>query len=621
MNLVTLDFETYHDDDYTLSKLATSEYVRDPRFEAISCAIKIDDNPTEVYFGQDIRRGLKTVDWANTILLCHHTQFDGLILSHHYNIVPAKYADTLSMARGLHPKGKSASLEEVAKKYGKTNKLKMPDFKGKHECQLTDEERQAITAYNGVDVDACREIYDEMVKSFPEAELDLVDVTVRMFCDPVLKVDLVSAQTELDREVAAKEKAIGDSGCDAKTLSSNKQFVAKLEELGIDVPKKPSPTVSGKMIPAVAKSDEALTALLAHPDEQVVKLVEGRLAAKSTIGESRALRLIKYGTGMNLPIYLSYCGAHTMRWSGGDKLNPQNFKQAQKLGGALRSCIMAPDGHVLVVVDASQIEARFTAWLAGEEELLEDFRLKRDPYCAFASKAYGRPVTKADKEERFVGKTCVLGLGYGMGGAKLQTTILAQSTNQGLDPVRLPLDVCYTLVSVYRQMNSKIARMWGWLNDYGIRYMIEGENVEWKCLKFMQDAVEMPNGLKLQYPGLDGHITEKEGTGFFADMGRHAAVMDASYLTFKGRSKIYGGLFLENIIQCLARIKIGESMRKIAKRYRVVMSSHDEIVSVVPIAEAQEGLYWMLEQVSTPPVWAPDIPLAAEGGFDQRYSK
>lgn len=620
MNLVTLDFETYHDSDYTLTKLATSEYVRDPRFEAISCAIKIDDNQTEVHFGQEIGPALRAIDWTNATMLAHHTQFDGLIASHHFNIVPAKYADTLSMSRGLHPKTKSAGLAEVAKKYGKTNKLEMPDFEGKHECQLTNEEREAITAYNAVDVDACREIYDEMVKGFPEAELDLIDTTIRMFCDPVLKVDLVGAQAELDREVAAKEKAISDSGCDAKTLSSNKQFVAKLEELGIDVPKKPSPTVPGKMIPAVAKSDEALTALLTHPDDQVVKLVEGRLAAKSTIGESRAQRLIKYGTDMNLPIYLSYCGAHTMRWSGGDKLNPQNFKQSQKLGGALRSCIMAPDGYVLVVVDAAQIEARFTAWLAGQEDLLEDFRLKRDPYCAFASKAYGRPITKADKEERFVGKTCVLGLGYGMGGAKLQTTILAQSVNQGLDPVRLPLEVCYTLVSVYRQMSAEIASTWGWLNDNGIRYMIEGEETEWKCLKFVEDAVEMPNGLKLQYPGLDGQIVGGDSDKFTVG-AQSRKVFDASYLTFKGRSKIYGGLFLENIIQCLARIKIGESMREIAKRYRVVMSTHDEIVTMVPEAEAQEALDWMIEQVATPPTWAPDIPLAAEGGFDQRYSK
>jgi DNA polymerase len=394
-----------------------------------------------------------------------------------------------------------------------------------------------------------------------------------------------------------------------------------LEALGIDVPVKPSPTVPNKMIPAVAKSDESLTALLSHPDEKVVKLVEGRLAAKSTIGESRAARMIAYGTDMLLPIYLSYCGAHTMRWTGGDKFNPQNFKQAQKTGGELRKCIIAPNGYQLVVVDASQIEARITAWFAGQEDLLEDFRLKRDPYCAFASKAYGRPITKEDKEERFVGKTCVLGLGYGMGGAKLQTTILSQSVSQGLQPIRLSLDVCYGLVSVYRRMNYYIPTTWAWLNDRAILSMLRGNNLEIKGVRFDENAVQMPNGLCLHYPGLSGTVTRGMGTGFFEGLGDHEGIADASYLTFKGRNKLYGGLLLENIVQCLARIFIAEVMKKVAQVYRVVMSTHDEIAALVPTAKAAEALEWIIGLMSTPPSWAPDLPCAAEGGYDRSYSK
>lgn len=621
--LVTLDFESYYDADYTLKKLATSEYVRDPRFETLSCGIKLDDGPTTVYFGvAATARAFAEIDWARATLLAHHTHFDGLILSHHYGYVPERYADTLSMARALQPKGKRNDLATVASLYGKQNKLEMPDVKGKHLADLTPELKEEVRVYNSTDVDVCYEVYTEMVKGFPLAELDLIDITVRMFADPVLKVDLDGAKTELDREITAKEAAIAASGSTAKELSSNPKFVKTLEALGIDVPMKPSPSIANKTIPAVAKSDEALQALLSHPDDKVVALVTGRLAAKSTIGESRAARLISYGTAGNLPIYLSYCGAHTMRWSGGDKLNPQNFKQAQKTGGALRRCIVAPDGYEIVVVDAAQIEARVCAWLAEELELLEDFRLGRDPYCAFGSKAYGRPITKQDKEERFVGKTCVLGLGYGMGGAKLQTTVLNQSINQGLTPVRLPLDVCYTLVSVYRSMNVNIANLWRFLNDVGIRAMLEGSDLEFKCIKFIQDAVEMPNGLKLLYPGLDGHIAHKKaGHGFFTGMQDKITVADASYLTFMGRNKIYGGLFLENIVQCLARIIVGDVMRIVAQKYRVVMSTHDEIAALVKIAEVQEALDWIIKLLSIPPSWAPDLPLSAEGSHGVAYSK
>lgn len=620
--LVTLDFETFHDDDYTLSKLATSEYIRDSRFEALSVAIKIDSGDTVVYFGDEIAVALSNIDWSRATLLAHHTHFDGLILRHHFGYVPERYADSLSMARALHPKAKRAGLADVAKHYNKQNKLEMPDIAGKHLADLTPEEKEALRIYNATDTDICYEIYTEMVKVIPTEELDLIDCTVRMFADPVLEVDLVGAQSELDREVAAKAAAVAASGQTPETLSSNKKFVAALEALGIDVPVKPSPTVANKFIPAVAKSDEALTALLSHPDDKIVKLVEGRLAVKSTIGESRAARLIAYGTDMKLPIYLTFCGAHTMRWSGGDKLNPQNFKQSKKTGGALRKCIMAPDGYELVVVDAAQIEARITAWLSGQEDLLEDFRLGRDPYCAFASKAYGRPITKADAEERFVGKTCVLGLGYGMGGAKLQTTILAQSVNQGLQPIRLPLDVCYTLVSVYRQMNGKIKDEWDWLNDNGIKAMIQGTTLKHKCIEFMQDEILMPNGLKLMYPGLDGHIVKKQkAASFFQGLPTLEGVQDASYLTFTGRNKIYGGLLLENIVQCLARIIVANVMREVTKVYRVVMSTHDEIVALVPTSSAKAALEWIIKLMSTPPSWAPDLPLSAEGGFDRRYIK
>jgi DNA polymerase len=620
--LVTLDFETFHDDDFTLKKLSTSEYIRDARFEALSCSIKINDRVPFCYFGKDdIQVALDKLDWRQITLLCHHTQFDGLILSHHFGKVPARYADTLSMARALHPKLQSNRLEDVALHYGKTNKLPQPDFKGKHLADLTKELRQAIYEYNNADVQACYEIYQEIEPKFPPLERDLVDITVRMFADPVLCVDMQLAQRELVEEQTRRGAAIAASGQTEKELSSNTKFVLALEGLDIDVPMKPSPTVANKMIPAVAKSDEAMQALLLHTDDRVVALVEGRLAAKSTIGESRAQRMLLRGANeMRLPIYLAYAAAHTLRWTGGDKFNPQNMKQLRKVGGKLREAITAPPGQMIVVIDSAQIEARLVAWLAEEEWVLDAFRNKRDLYSEFATKAYQRLITKDDKEERFVGKTCVLGLGYGMGGPKLQVTVLTQSISQGLDPVRLPLEVCFHLVTTYRTECQKIKELWKFMNDKGIAAMLSGVELRFKCLEFQKGKVLTPNGLALLYPGLSANVVKKGQNKFFK--GETAeAIHDASYLGARSRNKIYGGLLTENLIQALARIVVANAMREIAQSYRVVMMTHDEVAFLAPQSEADTALKSGMALMCEPPHWAPDLPLSAEGGYDVCYSK
>lgn len=617
--LVTLDFETYYDKDYTLRKLSTSEYIRSDLFEAISCSIKIGKNKPFCYFGDDIKKALAKVDWNNAILLAHHTHFDGLILTHHFKHTPKYYACTLSMARALHPKAERNDLASVAIHYDKTNKLAMPDFKGKHLKDLTKDEIKAIRLYNNGDVESTYEVYQEMLKGFPVTELDLIDITVRMFTEPVLRVDLKKAKTELQREQDAKAKAIETSGVDIGVLSSNSKFVAALEALGVDVPTKDSPTVkledgTPKQIPAVAKSDEALQALLTHPGPKVVALVEGRLAAKSTISESRAKRLIDHGTGHKLPIYLNYAMAHTLRWSGGDKLNPQNFKQKKKVGGDLQSCILAPVGQEIVIVDSSQIEARVLAWMAEEDWILEAFRNSRDLYCEFGIDVYGRTITKADEEERFVCKTGILGLGYQTGGPKLQVTLLNKSIEQGMTPVRLPIDICYKIVNAYRTKCKKITELWKFSNDQIIGSMLTGRELEYKCLRITEGKIHLPNGLALLYPGLDADIIN---TGFnFPE-----TIRNASYLSARSRSKIYGGLVVENFVQALARIIVADKMREIAQRYRVTIMKHDDIAFLAPKKEAAKALDWAIEVMSIPPVWAPDLPLSAEGVNAGYYAK
>ena len=104
MSFVTLDFETFYDQKCSLKKLTTEEYIRDPRFEVIGVGMKIDDDETQWFSGThtEIKAWLNQVDWSNSALLCHNTQFDGAILAWTFDIIPAYYFDTLCMARAKH---------------------------------------------------------------------------------------------------------------------------------------------------------------------------------------------------------------------------------------------------------------------------------------------------------------------------------------------------------------------------------------------------------------------------------------------------------------------------------------------------------------------------------------
>lgn len=611
--LVTLDFETYYDADYTLKKLSTSEYIRDARFEAINCSLLIDDGTPFVVWGTDeIQYALDEIDWTDAELLAHHAHFEGLILSHHFAVKPRTYRDTLSMARGVFAKSERNDLATLAERLGVANKLAMPDFKGKRFKDLTEAEREAIGTYVKGDVLACYQAYEKLLPRVPAEEMDLINTTVRMFAQPRILLDVPRVEAELVREVARKEAEVIASGVDKSVLMSNDKLAAKMVELGVRPPTKVSPT-TGKVAWAMAQTDLEFTALQKFPDPRVAALVKGRLAVKSTIAETRAARLLTAGRGgQALPIYLNYCGAHTTRWSGGDKMNFQNLER----GGELRKSLLAPPGHVLVVVDSSQIEVRVLAWLAGERWLLDAFQRKEDPYCIFGTRAYGHAITKADKEERQNSKICVLALGYGMGAWKLQQTFAWGINGPAID---LPMEVCEGFVRTYRSSSQAVTGLWRRLADV-IGDMSRGREGAYKCLSWRGDEVGLPNGMTLHYP--DTHATfESRRMGPMFGNRVEDTVVEASYRGSRSRQKLYGGLMTENMVQALARVIVAGQMAEIDRRYQAVMMSHDEVVYMVPEAEAQEALDFGLTAMRKRPAWAPDIPLDAEGGYAQNYSK
>lgn len=395
-------------------------------------------------------------------------------------------------------------------------------------------------------------------------------------------------------------------------MTSNTRFVAALKKLGVDAPRKIS-KYNGKETYALSENDEDFVALLEHENPSVVRLVQGRLAAKSTIGETRAARLLEAGEGdKGIPVYLNYYGAKTGRWSGGNKLNFQNFPR----GSELRKSIIAPEGHVIVVCDSAQIEARVVNWVSGNEEMLNVFASKGDPYCHTASIIYGRTISKADKDERFIGKIATLGLGYGMGAGKFQTTLALGTMGPAVD---MPLNECDKIVKKFRNANEKITRYWRAMDTL----LVKIENKEsgtFGVIDYDEDGLWLPNGMGIMYPGLKSEYDVKTER------------VSYKYWSKTHWSKLYGGLVTENVVQALAGVVIRQQMLwyadylsklklKKGEIARIATMTHDEIVSVVPARIADAALKQKMKLMHTSPEWCKDLPLGAEGGYAKEYSK
>ena len=389
MSIVTLDWETYYAAGFGFKNLTTEEYIRHNDFEEIGVGIKIDDAPAYWLSGshEEIKKHLtELTDWSNSALLCHNTLFDGAILGWRFGIYPAFYLDTLCMARALHGVDAGGSLGALAERYQIGVKGdEVNNALGKRRADFSPAELARYGEYCKNDVELTHKLFHLMAPAFPGDEIKLIDMTLRMFIEPVFSVDdalLVQRLEDLKIEkndllaTLKKDLECEDEEAVRKKLASNKQFAAILESLDPPVipPTKISP-VTGKETFALAKNDEGFIALSEHENPLVQQLCAVRLGTKSTLEESRITRFIETGKRNRglLPIPLKYYGAHTGRWSGSDKVNFQNLPSRDKKKKTLKNAVLPPDGCVVINCDSSQIEARVLAWLAGQDDVVKQF--------------------------------------------------------------------------------------------------------------------------------------------------------------------------------------------------------------------------------------------------------
>lgn len=604
-DVVSLDFETFYSVEYSLSKpnYNTSEYIRDPQFLIHGVGLQEYGKSAIWVPGHDeALRECERWGLEDRPVVAHNMAFDGFVLHEHADLHPGRYCDTLGMARATMGHHTRHSLDVVAKLLGFDGKTEgLVQTKGKRE--LTPIEAKVLGAYCRNDVELCMKVFWQLLQFMPEDEMKLIDLTSRMFCEPILLVDEDAVEAERVKEVEHKKRAVDETDTDTEVLMSNNKFADLLRDLGIEPPMKTSAR-TGKQTYAFAKSDMGFQALLSHDDEAVQLVAKARVAVKSTINETRAIRLARAGEhGQRLPVLLNYAGAHTYRWSGGNKLNLQNLPR----GGALRRAILAPDGNVLLVADLAQIEARLNVWFCGQRDILDAFASGDDVYRLMASRIYGKPLDQVTKDDRFIGKICVLGLGYGMGWKKLKATLAIGFAGP---PVHISESEARRIVAAYRAANAKIVGMWDFLSAR-LPSMASATDMTASLgpLTFLHKMIELPSGLALKYPGLQ--VEE-------SDWGHP----DCTYLNRYGRSKIYGGLLLENIIQALARCVIAEQMLAIeAAGIKIATTTHDEVVCVVGEDEIEEKEELVRQIMTTPPEWAPDLPLAVDTGWAREYSK
>jgi DNA polymerase I-like protein with 3'-5' exonuclease and polymerase domains len=603
MHIITYDFETFYDRAFSLSKMTTEEYIRDELFEVIGIAVKVDDGETQWFSGpmRDTKKWLQQFPWDNAVAVAHNAMFDAAILNWHFDIRPKRIADTLSMLRALDGPDAGNSLAKAAERYGLGVKgTEVVNALGKGRLDFTAEELARYGEYCINDVELTYELFKRLMAGFPLLELKLIDLTIRMFSEPVLHLDGGVLRDHLLDVQMKKETLMSKLNYDKADLMSNPKLAELLEFHGVQVPLKISP-LTGRETFAFAKNDEAFKALLEHSNPQVQAIVAARLGIKSTLEETRTERFIKIAERGTLPIPLRYYAAHTGRWGGDDKVNMQNLPRKSPL----KKAIQAPEGYTFIDCDSSQIEARTLAWLAGQDDLVEAFDRGEDVYRIMASAIYGVPEDEVTPEQRFVGKTTILGAGYGMGPAKFQAQLLTFG-------VAMELEECKRIIAVYRETYPMIPQLWREAGE-ALDAIANNQTAPLGRAGVLSvrgaDGIKLPNGLRLSY----------ENLRWVQNDNKPEMVYDQK----KGKSviptRIYGGKCVENVCQALARIVIGEQMLMIARRLRVVMTVHDAVGAIAPEAEADEARKFVEDCMRIRPKWAMGLPLNCESKMGASY--
>lgn len=680
--VLVLDFETYFDKDYSLSKLSTVEYVRDPRFEVMGMGVWcsaaqsltpdfLDPAGTKLFLDS-------TSDLMDSYTIVgQHLQFDALILRERYGITPKYTVDILDLARHLDARDKHG-LDHLAKRYGApTPKGDTSQFLGLHWAAMTPEQRAALADYCCNDVAIEAYLFQTLLPRLtnPTTELRLASQTLRNFLVPQIRIDSDLGhrlQADMRAELQRPVDELNELGlqviepCRITKRTSRPPVVrpVTVEDISKDsmflkllasaLPEGESiPMKQGKvrMIPALAKTDTALDYLLKHPSAVVRRLMEARKGTDSWPSHiSRVQKLIDQsaarGGFMGAP--LTYYGAHTGRWSGRDGVNFQNFGAREEIHPLVRQVgqmLIAPDGYVFGCGDLSQIEARVVAWLAGQDDLVAQFAAGEDVYSRFAAESVFHAEVRKPKPEdppdlasllrvrRAFGKMTTLACGFGMGAETFKARCMGdKDLRPSFDSGEYDVRFCHKIVNLYRNRYSMIPAYWKEVENawkYVAKYHNKTATVSHNghAIQFRADGstvvVELPSSRCLFYPHAAvanvKYAYKKPGAGY----GEFSTGVREEGRYHWG--KVYGGILVENIVQAVARDVFGEGLVALEDAgLNPVFSVHDQAVCLLPV-DAEHTPEDMLDQMRDiqcrVPVWAKGLPVAVECELTDRFHR
>lgn len=667
MDIITLDFETFWDVGHSLSKMPPTEYVMHPETEIISVAIKINDGPTRVMFGEEkIKAAVARFDWSKVALLGHNMSgFDAMICAWRLGMRPRMWMCTAAMARPLHAKTCGVSLAKLVKHYGLGEKdnTALLNTKGRHLKDFTPAELAAMKEYNKNDTDQCYELFLKLRPHYSAAELWQIHQTAEMLVNPQFELDIAMLESTLDavrkekhdtlvqiaamlgitkERVTTKKKAeliLEGAEEPAKTsrakvyendderiieavkgaLASAPKFAQLLDHLNVPVPLKESGTQTNEdgspvLIPALAKSDEAFLALQEHENPLVAHAAMARLSVKSTLLETRLEKFIRAGLACDgmLPVPLKCYGADTTgRWSG-EQYNCQNLPAIRgkpKLSDALRLSMRAPRGKKVVVADLSGIELRVNhfLWKVPYSTKLYKAKPDADLYRAAGAIVYACREEDISKEQRQLEKVKALGLGFG---AAALTFMDVARTMGG---VILTQEEAEDAVKSWRSSHREIVQGWYSLND-NLMMIEQGREIAldpWGLTHTSKEGIHLPSGRIIRYPDLRREVNAYTGRDEWVYAhGRHKA-------------RLYGGKCDENIVQALARDVIADHALEFYKRTRLTpaLMVHDELVYVVDEDKAESLLEELQTIMRTPSKWWPDLVTWSEGDVADSYGE
>lgn len=665
MNYLTLDFETYYDKEINLKKMTTQAYVMHPQMEVLMVSAKFNEDPVQVIDGEQITTFFATVDWSNTAVIAHNAVFDGSILYWRYGVRPAMLIDTMSMAQalGVPTIAGSASLATCIRLLQEAGYAVPPkgtevlDALGKRRADFTPQQWAAYREYCKNDTDITWFLFKVLRQYLTDEEMRFQDIILRCYTEPRLTVDIPTVEYELNRcrtykaeQLAEVCKMFGTTQDNLSALlRSNDKFAEVLRSIGgvteeeaeqgksgtFIIPTKVSEK-TGKTAWAFGKTDVAFKELCEHDDPKIQAVCQARLAAKSSIDETRCLKFLEYGSYGFLPMGYKIGGAHTNRMSGGSagSANMQNLPSGRREGQSdlLRRSIIAQGNSVIVNYDASQIECRVLAYIANQTDVLGVFASGGDVYSFAASKIHGIPYQEivdgrksSDPETahkysmmRQYGKTATLALGYGQGAQGFQKYALV---NTGIN---MTMGESMVTVLAWRDANGFITGFWR-MCDQALATMVAGGQMYFGGADgkmFFADGnryifgrkvagIRMPNGLWLNYPNLSADFTTPRRPQYFYDK--------CGYNGKPLKTKVYSGLVAENITQALAFAVMKTQAVWIAQYYPIVMNTHDEWCIVVPREQAEVAADYMHRCMCTAPDYIQGIPLASEGGWAQSY--